>query len=365
MKKLIKKLSIFLTWPLLIASILFLIETKYHKISGGDLNRIGKISINPNYRDFIENDEVDDVIHYSYLSEINQSNSNIDILVVGDSFSRLGYAGFVNYLSKQSNKTIVNANLKTLAPIQHLFNLVDGNFFENLDVEYVILQMVVRSWEDIINVDHQLRYDIDQLSDYFWLPYELRMQKYKNEVQEFSIKDFINRVLKYNLYSILYKYDDNAYFSKVYKFQLNKKLFSTKENELLVLDQEINNCKDINYDNIKRINEKLNYLSNKLYNKNIKLIFFPIPDKYDIYNSFIINNKYKSNDFFQMLRKEEKNYISIDTKKVLSPFLKDGMMDMYLADDTHWSFKSAKVMSKYILSKIYNVEKDILGNPDS
>ena len=38
---------------------------------------------------------------------------------------------------------MTDKDAKIHPPIMHLFDLVNGNFFEKIDVEYVILQMVV------------------------------------------------------------------------------------------------------------------------------------------------------------------------------------------------------------------------------
>jgi hypothetical protein len=47
-----------------------------------------------------------------------------------------------------------------------------------------------------------------------------------------------------------------------------------------------------------------------------------------------------------MLRPLKKEYIFIDTKKILSPLLKQGVKDLYYSDDTHWSYKASEAIAK-------------------
>ncbi len=83
MKKFILKMSLFLV-PFLILSINYI----FYEKSGGDLNRIGKVSIEKDYRNLFTR-EFENKKYYLNLSEINLKTENkIDILTIGDSFSQ-------------------------------------------------------------------------------------------------------------------------------------------------------------------------------------------------------------------------------------------------------------------------------------
>jgi hypothetical protein len=355
MKKFIKKLCFFVSLLLALALILLLIEKMFFINSGGDLNRLGRIPIRADYRDSFH---LNNKIHFSYLSDIDFKKPNIDILVFGDSFSEKSGTGpsetFTNYLGMKNNKKIVLSNLKTVTN-QSLNHLLNGDFFELINVKYVILQVIVRhitSLHDVDNSEYVNVSHLDSSSNIF--------KKFvRDEDSPISIRGYLTKAIEslnnsmyFNLYSILYNFDDNAFFSKVYKFKIDDYLFSTKKNELLVYDDDI---KTINLvkKNIIDVNTYLNELNEKLLKKNIKLIFFPIPDKYDFYYNKISKKKYPPNEFFELFEKVSKNYIYIDSKKILTPFLNDGMMDLYLADDTHWSYKASEIVSDYIISRIY------------
>lgn len=74
----------------------------------------------------------------------------------------------------------------------------------------------------------------------------------------------------------------------------------------------------------------------------IKLYFMPMVDKYDLYYDHILDKKYGKSNFFELLRGESKQYIFIDTKKILSELIKSGAKDVYFSDDTHMSTMALK-----------------------
>jgi hypothetical protein len=103
--------------------------------------------------------------------------------------------------------------------------------------------------------------------------------------------------------------------------------------------------------NISQLNNVLNDLSLKLQRKGITLIVLPSPDKYDMYYDYIIDkNKYQRPLFFDYLETENKNYLYLDSKKILQ---KDfaGRKDIYFYDDTHWSPRATEIIAEG-LSKI-------------
>ena len=93
-------------------------------------------------------------------------------------------------------------------------------------------------------------------------------------------------------------------------------------------------------------------MAQKLKEKNIQLIFMPAVNKYDLYSSFIVNNKYPMDQFFDRIRTLQKDYIFIDTKDILLKQLDKGEKDIYYIDDTHWSYKSSDVVTDDIISKL-------------
>ena len=52
MKNFIHSLLLFLTFPFIFFVIAYLFTEQFYTISGGDLNKLGKIPFEPDYRDF-------------------------------------------------------------------------------------------------------------------------------------------------------------------------------------------------------------------------------------------------------------------------------------------------------------------------
>lgn len=72
----------------------------------------------------------------------------------------------------------------------------------------------------------------------------------------------------------------------------------------------------------------------------------PSPDKYDMYYDYIIDkNKYPRPLFFDFLETENKNYLYLDSKKILQ---KDfaGRKDIYFYDDTHSSPWATQIIAE-------------------
>jgi hypothetical protein len=69
----------------------------------------------------------------------------------------------------------------------------------------------------------------------------------------------------------------------------------------------------------------------------------PAVDKYELYRDLVVeadSARAPRSVFFQELRKLPKIYRFIDTKALLEEELKHGELDIYYADDSHWSWKA-------------------------
>ena len=359
-----KRLSQFITLGVIFILIILFIQKTTYQISGGDLNRIGKVSFPKRYKKFYDSNEK---LHYADLADINlKEKPDIDILIFGDSFCKMGRNGLPNYLAKESGKNIINTHfdygkLGAQHPLEAIYLLLNGGFFDSTKVRYVLLQSVVRNWNKMLsrNENAILKYE----SFIQKKPYP-SVSSYESYLKIHSVEEHLNffqkhkreldNSIKFILFNFLYIFNHNAFgLSPIHVFKLDKNLFSEKNNILLVLGQDINNMKGFNLIASNQLNEKLNTLANNLSKKNIKLIFVPTANKYDIYHSHIQQtHDYKKSNYFQLFKNKKKEYIYIDTDEILTNVIKSGELDLYLADDSHWSHKAADIVSKNILSKI-------------
>ena len=81
---------------------------------------------------------------------------------------------------------------------------------------------------------------------------------------------------------------------------------------------------------------------------NIRLFYMIAADKYDIYESLIVN-KHKQNhllDYFPS------NDSIINTKELLLPYILSDVQDVYRLDDTHWSPIGSKIVGEEVADRI-------------
>ena len=124
----------------------------FYETSGGDLSRIGKISIQKEYRNIFK-DDFQKQIKYHDLSEIDlNKESSINILNIGDSFSKQGVIGYQNYLSSY-NLNIFNIFTglnNTDDPMQLVFSIVNGDILDKLKVDLRIEEAKLNGLKSII-----------------------------------------------------------------------------------------------------------------------------------------------------------------------------------------------------------------------
>ncbi len=346
MKRFLYSILIFASPFIILIGITKLCYTK----TGGDLNRLGKISIDEDYRIQFQKD-YDQPQNYTDFSTLNLDEVNkIDILTIGDSFSQQRSHSYQNYMTTDTT-SILNFdtrafNIPSYNPIDFAYKLANGDVFNKLPIKYLILQSVERS---IItrseNIDGNAIITTKQLESF---------KKIKSNSNHSAATENYSDYLKFPGYSILYHFSDNALFSPIHQKSINKKVFSAN-NKLLFLENDLIALKKNNdLKLVLQLNNKLNILAEKLKKKNITLIVLPSPDKYDIHYEYITTKNKPVPLFFDRMRDLKKEYIYIDSKKILKEHINNGVKDIYFVDDTHWSPIGAKIIANSITKIITN-----------
>ncbi len=302
-----------------------------------------------------------DLARFSYREDIIQSRMNsrpasnfhttltkdissIDMIVVGDSFSR-GRGGGVNryYQDLLSNKYKLDIlNLQMLGGknniIENVLLFIQTSEFERLRPKYILLQSVERY--AVTRFAREVDWDIS-INDAKGL--NLFESPHDDVVPSQTFINFGN--WKFLLYQILYRFDDNAYFSDAYIVDLNEQLFSIGTGRILSFYfEDLKNIEKSTDVSIKNVSDNLNMLSDRLREVGVELIFMPTVDKYNLYANNVVGNNYKKSRFFEMLRETSFDYHFIDTKKILRSALSEGVKDLYFTDDTHWSNIGSEVV---------------------
>lgn len=330
----------------------------FYPTDKGELLRIGyMIDFFPNYRDVFKN-EFDRKIYFKSFSDENiDTQHQFDAVIFGDSFSDQGCFGYKNYLGESDSVDILHIDhyLHGMddhrSPLQALASALNGDFFDKIKVNYVILESVERvfAWRGIF-LDSTKIVTYKGLSDLV-SEHKIMMSKKKKS----PLKLPTNRIIKFPLYNFLYLIENNTLIADVYRVKTSKQLFSVNRNELLFYQQDIKFLMmSNNFENIEKLNNLLNRLSDRLKARGIKLIVLPAPDKYDIYYDYIEDKTgFARPLFFEHMAKMSKKYIYIDSKQILSNAIKK-KKDIYFYEDTHWS----PWASQLIANKLKSVIKD-------
>lgn len=281
-------------------------------------------------------------------------NNKIDVITIGDSFSN-GAAGgknsyYQDYISNTYNLNVMNiSNLDAKYSFIETINaLINNGWIQKINPKIIIIETVGRKFYEHYARDQDLEIKLGNNFEE-----KLYNQKWRDDIPIPSIINTAN--YKVLLYSLLYKFKINAKDS-VYKFDLTKDLFSVKnKNSLLIYEEDIKNLEYFTDSNIDKINNNFNYLDNRLKNIGIKLFVMPAVDKYDLYYPLIKDNYFNENKLFEYLRSVDKNYYLIDTKEILQEALLKNEIDIFYADDTHWSYKASEIIANSLKEEIRNV----------
>jgi hypothetical protein len=269
------------------------------------------------------------------------------ILNIGDSFSLQGGFSYGNYLCMSDSFTLLNHH--AINPLEMLYGFIHSDFFNRVSVRYVILQSVERDFVFRSEfTDRQKKISFNEAIN------EIRIKPEKKNYH------FLNNapscVLRYN---VMRYFKKNADVSHVYSFQISDSSLFTWRNkdEILIFSNDLLRNPSFNTASVAELNHKLNELSALLAEKNITLIVLPAPDKYTIYYDYLqIKNTLPEPKFFKYFDAVEKNYIYIHANDILKNAVSAGIKDVYLADDSHWSPSSSRMIAEAIRSEIRKAE---------
>lgn len=304
----------------------------------GDLSRIGYVSEAAE----LKSASVD--LPKRHIEGTDFSGGNIDVLVIGDSFSNGGGRDrnpfYQDYIATVNGYDVLNIQpYKNHTPLTTIYILMNSGWLDKYKPRFVLVESVGRY--SVLNLGGTIGVNktdfIGNIERFY------REAKYENEFEPGDIAFINTGNIKYFFYRLLYLFSDHAYYSQVYKKKLNTPLFSKGDGRTLLFYYE--DLKAISFmreEYIRRMNYNLNALASRLRQMGIALVFLPAVDKYDLYSDYIADNPYPRSVFFERLRALEKGYFMIDTKGILAEELKRGEKDIFAPDDSHWTWKASK-----------------------
>jgi len=327
------------------------ILTNNDGVISGDMARMGYLS------DMVHARKNDINLPKQHITTKLYNFEKLDMLTLGDSFSQGNVGGqnryYQDFIATYMNWNILNVGKYFKAnEIETIIALAHSGFFKTSAVKYVLYQSTQRKVVDRLTAN--INFDFPGTFQEVIEHYQFNKTTQNQKIQSLPKTSFINNGnFKFLLYNFLYNFSDHGFVSKVYIAKTKKDLFSIRPyNKFLFYKQDLKAIKKSTQKNIEKANYTLNKLAALLKKQNIKLIFMPAVSKYDLYSKYMLDNPYRKDPFFDIFRNMDKNYIFIDTKKILTKELDNGEKDIYYLDDTHWSYKASDVIAQHIQKEL-------------
>ena len=303
----------------------------------GDLGEVGRIPFKRFYEPPVCHD-FPEVFSEDVKAPEKLRKKQADILTCGDSFSQLGVQGYQNYLCGRG-KTVLNfapPQVFLTNPLQNAFDLMRLNYIDSSNVKMLIVETSEKWLNRRIS-------DFDSSHPQMTLLKEIDSHR-TTERKAWTLKganDFLLVRLGISIKHV------------VKKVELNRKVFSgTQGNRLYFYDEDLMDF-SIGEKHEQLLRNYVDKMRQMAIRKGIKVCFLICPDKYDVYQDYIIDNPYPKKTINEDVKRILGNRTDIViAKEILMPKVKAGEKDIYYMDDTHWSFKAARYVADYLFSII-------------
>ncbi|MBR1543673.1 MAG: hypothetical protein IJ626_02120 [Muribaculaceae bacterium] len=258
------------------------------------------------------------------------------VLVIGDSFSQRGNGSFHNFLARDGF-TVANvtpSNLNFWNPIQCAYELMKRGIADSTCCRTLIIQTGERYLISRLNQFSPDRQAATTKIKSRPAPTDTVKEEYHVKNPLIKTRDLIFCRLGIN--------------DPVKKVRLTRPLFTCDEPDLLLFFDE-----DITYEQsiteTEGVRSKVNTIRAMARERGVNLVFLLAPDKYDLYQDFIVDNPYPRktvNEDFRKIVGDDPHFII--GKELLLPLVKAGTKDVFIMDDTHWSCTTAERVAEHI-----------------
>jgi hypothetical protein len=339
MKKFLTKLS----YTLLPVFLLLFGLTAYLNLyirpqSTGDLGRLAFVIIGQEYGQRIEQDELKDTLFNKVRETEDLRNIHVNVLTIGDSFSQQEHAGYQNYMA-QEGVTVANTRRDLYdSPIQYAWNLLDAGVVDSTNIDVMVVEVGERD-------------------------FALRIENFRTDKVEVGEPDIPGEGGEENVWDIrkwsllrtrdflMYRY---AGRNPVYEVQLDRDFFSSNEpRKLFFYCADVLNGLTIDDTILPKVKEVFDLLTRKARERGFALILMLPVDKYDLYQDYIVDNPYghkRVNEEVRELLGDRPEVMLC--KYALLPLLASGEKDVFLFDNSHWSWKGSQAVGKELARRV-------------
>ena len=337
-----KTYNVYILFVLLLLTVTLFGIALYMRPVEGNLTRLGGYLSN----DFAMNDvrmsfkkplfrlakDIDDYDHY------------YDVVVIGDSFSRDFYAGWQNFLVNNTGLSLLTFDIQKISFAEiigaPMYKKQPPRVFIYESVEYAVTRrnsFCSSNNEDVYETNNMLPISISPLG--------AQMVDINPLKPGISSGDFDFDAAANYLYKAIVRNTVGLNITQARKYKLsNHNLFSNSDKESILFHfQDFSKLK-IHDDKIKTSICSLLEIQNAVEkNKATKFLFLPIPDKLSSYSNYLQDQSFKDISIIHKFDNSGLNMVRADD--YVSNAISDGITDVYLPDDTHFSYKGYDLVS--------------------
>ena len=337
MKRFLIKLS-YLVLPIYLLMLGLVAYVTFYISPRADVSDLGYLALIPfgaEYGQMISKNEMKDTLFIIVKNTEELRNIHVNVLTVGDSFSQQGSAGYQNYMPGEGISVANCRRSLYESPIQYACNILDWGVVDSTNIDVLVVEVVERDLAINIGNFGENKIEVPEP--------ESTSDKVVGSANVWSLlraRDFV-----------LYRY---AGRSPVYTFDLKRDFFSSHEpNKLYVYDRDVINGLTIDEALRPKVKEVFDLLTRKAHDRGIKLMLMMPVDKYDLYQDYITDNPYPPKRVNEDVREIFGDIPEVMLcKYCLQPLLDKGEKDVFLFDNTHWSYKGSEAVGKELCRRV-------------
>ncbi|MFI3306424.1 MAG: hypothetical protein R3Y68_07935 [Rikenellaceae bacterium] len=340
MNKFLLRAVLFLS-PFIVYALYILCDLAYISANQtGDLEGLGGFSISNSreYHKQMFNPKLDQVYFDTFY--LDSTYRDVKVLNVGDSFSNQGVTGYVNFMAKNISGNVLNISANMCNPFEVALGALNSGMLSAAGCKVVVVQSVGRYLPyRFATMRDETEFNLEELISYHNSEVNKPKLVSTNKIQQTYEKLLNLAMLKLSE-------------SPVRTVKLNADLFSSEPRTLHYYYEDISICTSLSDEQLDDIASKADYLRGRFRENNIEFIILAVPDKYDLYQNNIVENKCAPKVILDQIQSRLSDDFFINAKDILLPMIENGVKDVYLTNDTHWSQIAAETVGVYLAKSI-------------
>jgi len=337
MKKFLIKISYTLLplWLLLVAGVIWF-SLCICPYTSGDIGRLQLIPFGNEYDSTLAKHYIPGMLFTTVydLDELNRSRA--DVITVGTSFSERGVDGYQNYMAQRGVKVVNCERHMYFNPYTFAYEIMNLGIIDSTNAPVLIVECAERGVDEFM-----YRFDPKSSLQLVRADKKKLARKSPNQWSLARLRDYFAYRSGFTTPPIIDLTLDGDYFS-----------YPGGGQRLYIYAEDIQQMA-VNPRHEEKMRHTWQLLSDKARDKGIRLLLVVPVDKYDLYQDHIVDNPYArktvNGDIRRILGDDPRVLI---TRDCLEPLVERGERDVFLYNDTHWSYKAASAVADEICSRM-------------